>query len=592
MQLHHRVAMLALALFLAGAWCSGADLASVVPEDALLYAEISDPRGIWSDFEQSGLRDIVRAVPQAEVQFGVATALLRTAARQRLGIVWDDFVAKFGSRFAIVLAEGGGAGRAPVILLDAGGTRAELAKLLKQTVEPALARPQGNQPAPALADEEHGGVALRVLRAPGGGVAYGFVGDAFLIGEPPAVKALIAARARRPLSTNQAFLKVRETLGVTKGVVAYLNFGQVLTENRAVVDGNPELRRLLDGLGLSTVQWVALASGFQGRGVRDKLYLHTGDRKLGLLRLVGQLSPGTSAAAQVLPRECPLLLSLKFNDGPELWKGFVDFLEEGGDAEGLARLDEGKQRIQWQFGINFDDDFVGALGGEIFVAANPDFAAEYAAKRRLPRHDEFAFILGARVAKPEALKTTIHRLVAGQPGVAPGVERKVELHRGVEINTLLMPDPANRPAYAFVGEFFIAAKNARLIRQCIDAKADGQNLAAAARFRNVADAMPLKHNALFYADIQTLATALVTGGRKPQPGAPQRPLVGLLAQIAGQLRGGCLALTADKQGVTIESYTRPGLLPLLAAVAAVAERRPAPVAGGVRPPPGPKGADF
>ncbi|HUT35525.1 MAG TPA: DUF3352 domain-containing protein [Planctomycetota bacterium] len=571
----------------------GGDLASAVPEDALFYAEVNDPKGIWADFEQSGLRDIFRAVPQAEMQLGVVSAIIRGAAQQRLGLAWDDTVAKFGSRLGIVVAESGGAARVPVLLLDASETKAELKKLLAGTVEPALTKAQGNRPALAIADEMHGDVALRVVKGQLGGLAYAFLGDAFAVAEPPALKKLIDARARRPLSTNEAFQKVRKTLAGPKGVVAYLNLGQVLTEHRPVLDGNPDLRRLLDGLGLTTVQWVAVASAFDGRGVRDRVHLYCGEKKLGLLRLLGKLTPGTSSIAQVLPRECPLFASLNFKDGPELWQAIVKFLEEGGQAEGLARIDEGKQTVKLQLGINFDDDFVGALGGEVFLAANPDFVAEFAAKRRLPENRDFAFLLGARVAKPEALKTTVHRLMAGQPGVAPAVERKTEAYQGVDIHTLVLPDAPNQPAYAFVGDFFLVARNAAILRQCVDAQKDpAKALAAGPRFRNVADAMPLKHHGIVYADVQSILEAVITEGKEPGPGEPVRPMVQILGQLAGQLRGACATLSADENGVTLEAYTRSGLLPLLGVVLTVVERRAAAGPQIGPPPKEPRPPDF
>ncbi len=589
------VALLAV-VALAAAWGRGGDLASVVPEDALFYAEVSDPKGIWADFEQSGLRDIIRAVPQVELQFGIGSAIVRGVAQQRLGLPWDDLWTKFGSRLALVVAESGGAARIPVILLDASATKGELKKLLAGTVEPALTKAPGKGKAapPAIADEVHGDVALRVIKGPGPGVAYAFIGDAFAIAEPAALKKLIDARARRPLAANEAFQKVRKAAAAPKGAVAYLNLGQALAEHRPVLDGNPDLRRLLDGIGLTTVQWVAVASAFDGRGVRDKLHLHTGEKKLGLVRLLGKLTPGTSAAAQVLPKDCPLLVSLNFKDGPELWQALVKFVEEAGQGEGLAKLDEGKQNLKLQFGINLDDDFVGALGGEVFLAANPDFVAEFAAKRRLPLHKDFAFILGARVAKPDAIKTTIHRLMAGQPGVAPAVERKTEAHQGVDIHTLVLPDAANQPAYAFVGEFFLVAKSAAVLRQCVDAqKAPTTALAASPRFRNVADAMSLKHHGIIYADIQGLLEALLTQGKEPAAGQPGALIVQTLGQLAGQLRGACVTLSVDENGVTLETYTRSGVLPILGVVAGVALRRDGAAAPPPRPTPkGPKPTDF
>lgn len=578
-------------LTLAAAAAAAGDLAAVVPEDVLLYAEVNDPKGIWADFEQSGLRDILRAAPQAEMQLGVVTAIVRGVAQERLGIPWDDFWAKFASRVAILVAEGGGAGRLPVFLLDASENRAELAKLLAGSVEPALAKVRPNEPPAVLADDAHEGVALRIVKGPQGSLAFAFVGHAFAVGEPPAIRKLIDSRAKRPLSANPAFLEVRKALSPPKGIVAYLNLAQLLADHRPVLEGNPEARALLDNLGLTTVQWVALSSAFEGRGVRDKLHLYCGDRKLGLVRLLATLSPGTSAAAQMLPKDCPILLSLNFKDGPQLWQAIIKFLQEGGHGEGLVKIDEGKQHVLLKFGINFDDDFVGALAGEAFLAANPDFTAEFAARRRAPTNADFAFIIGARVARPEALKTTIHRLVAGQPGAAPAIERKAETYQGVEINTLVAPDRPHQPAYAFVGDFLIVARSAAVIRQCIDAQAaPAQSLGASPRFRNVADAMPLKHHAMAYADLEGLLTAIITAGKEPAPGQPIAPFRETLTALAGQLRGACATLSADERGITIEAYTRSGLIPLVAVVLNIAERR----AAAARPPEPkePKATDF
>ena len=580
-------------LALAAAAARGGDLATAVPEDALFYAEVNDPKGIWADFEQSGLRDIFRAVPQAEMQLGVVSLIVQGAVQQRLGLAWDDTVAKFGSRLGLVVAEGGGAARVPVVLLDASETKAELKKLLTGVVEPALTKAPPGKGVPAIADEMYGDVALRVIKGPGPGVAYAFIGDAFAVAEPAALKKLIDARARRPLSTNEAFQKVRKAIASPKGVVAYLNLGQVLTEHRPVLNGAPDLRRLFDAVGLTTVQWVAVGSAFDGRGVRDKVHLYCGEKKLGLIRLLGKLTPGTSTAAQVLPKECPLLVSLNFKDGPELWQALVKFIEEAGQGEGLARLDEGKQNLKLQLGINLDDDFVGALGGEVFLAASPDFVPEVAAKRRLPETKDFPFLLGARVAKPDAIKTTIHRLMAGQPGVAPAVERKTEAYQGVDIHTLVLPDAPNQPAYAFVGEFFLVARNAAILRQCVDAQKDPTKaLAASPRFRNVADAMSLKHHGIVYADIQSILEALITEGKEPAAGQPVRPMVQILGALAGQLRGACATLSADENGVTLEAYTRSGLLPVLGVVTFIAERRAAAGPQIAPTPEGPKVTDF
>jgi len=582
MRRHHGLALLAFCALLA-ATASGADLATLVPEDAVLYAEVTDPAGIWADFEQSGLRDIVRAAGPAEMQFRLVSVIVQQVALQQFGVQWSDFVGKYMSRFALVATDSGGPGRAPVLLLDASQSRADLEKLLKETVETTL---KAKQPAVTFGDERYQDLPLRIVNGPSGTAAYGFLGDAMAIGEPAGVKKLIDARARRPLASNEAFAAVRAGLAVPRGLVAYLNVARILADHRGILDGNPELARRLDDAGLSHAQWLAFSSAFDGRGVRDRLHLYTGDKKIGLVRLLGSLSPGTSAAATVLPKECPLVAALTFKDGPELWRAIVKFIEEGGDAEGLARLDEGKRNVLLQFGINLDEDLVAALGGEVFLAANPDFAAEFAAKRRMPTNKDFAFLLGLRVAKPEALKTIIHRVIASQPVVGQGVERKVEPYQGVEINTLVLPGAEVRPAYAFVGDYLLIARSDAVLRRCIDAHATGQSLAAAPRYRAVAEKMTGKHNAFLFVDIESLLVAAIAGGQAPPEGQP----ASLPVQLAGQLRGVCASLVGEKDGVRVEAYSRPGFAALVAAAIGIVQR------GAVAPPPAgprePKPADF
>ena len=94
--MHSRSAAVLVALIVAlSAPVRGADLAKLVPEDVLLYAEVADPAGIWADFEQSGLRDIIRSVPQAEVQLRLVTAIVKQVAITQFGVQWDDFVGDY-----------------------------------------------------------------------------------------------------------------------------------------------------------------------------------------------------------------------------------------------------------------------------------------------------------------------------------------------------------------------------------------------------------------------------------------------------------------------------------------------------------------
>ena len=558
-----KLAKLAAATLLAmAAFANGADLASVVPEDAVIYLEVRDAPGLWSDFQASGLRDIVRAVPQAEFGLNMATAFVQQQTFHRLGVAWKTFAEKFLRHVGVVITEVGGPQQpSPVVLLEAAGRRAELAELLKNTIEPKLMMQQNDL---AVADEKVGDVALRVLKAKERSIAYGFLGDILAVGEPDPVRKLIDARERPLLANNASFKAVRERLATPKGIALYVNLGKIIADHAEQLKANPELAANLDRAGLSAIKWVAASSAFDGRGVRDKLFLYTGEKKVGLLSLLGGLTPGQSQAASLLPPECPLLLSLNFKDGQELWGSLLRFMEETADIEGLMRLDEGRQRIHMYFGIRFDEEVVGALGGEVFLAADPTLVSDFIEKGREIQRGEAPFILGLRVAKPELLKTTIHKFVTSQPLLGQGVERAVENYRGHEIKILTVPARANKPAYAFVGDYLLVARTADVIRKCIDAKLGQNNLASRPRYRVVASKVPAKHNALLFADLQTLALAATTKGKPPEEGKP----VPIEVTLAGQLRGACATITSHKDGVMVEIYSRPGALPLVAALRA------------------------
>jgi hypothetical protein len=170
--------------------------------------------------------------------------------------------------------------------------------------------------------------------------------------------------------------------------------------------------------------------------------------------------------------------------------------------------------------------------------------------------------------------------------MAQGIDRKVELYQDIEISTLTLPGRPVKPAYAFVGDYLVLAKSDALIRQCIDAKTTEQGLATAPRYRVVAEKVPSQHSAALFIDIQGLLVAMATGGRALPEGRPPRPEV----LVAQQLRGVRATMAAEKDGVILEAYSRPGLVGLLGAVVAFA--RQAQAQQPVTVPDAPKPADF
>ena len=550
-----------------------ADLASVVSEDVFLFAEVTNPKGMWADFEQSGLRDMIRGMPNGEMQFRLAAGFVQQLALQQLGIRLGEFFDAYSPRLAIVLPDipDRADDMLPCLLFDVTGKKEAMQTLLRETVEQAIS---ASNPNATFGDDLVQDVPLRMVSSGGRDAAYAFLGDILVAGPQAGVRKLVESRALRPLAANQAFTAVRRKLAVEKGLVAYLNLRRLLADLRPQLDANPEIARKLDDAGVTTLQWVAWASRFDGRGIRDRIHLYTGPRKVGLMRLVTSLSAGASAAAMVLPSDCPAVASLTFKDGPELWQAVLGYLEEGGKVEHLARLDEGRQMVMLRMGINFDQDFVGALGGEIFLAANPDTVAEYAAKGTAPARSDFPFIIGLRVADRGAMHATVHRFMASQPVVGQGVDRGVETHAGTEISILTLPGAKARPAYAFVGDYLLIARSAAIIRRCIDAAANKDALAALPQFQTFLKKMPAKYNGMLYADVEAILVAAATRGK----GVPAKPPIPPKVALACQLRRTYAVLATGPDGITIETYTRPGIVGIVAAILSfrTTPARPAP----------------
>ena len=540
----------ALLLGLSAAAGQRPDLASVVSEDVLLYAEVSDPRGMWAEFEKSAAMDVLRAVPGAEVAFRAALGMGQQAARQKLGIEWDQFARKHLGRLALVLVDVPTAQLdGVVLLLDGSEHKADLTRLIVSTIEPTLRK---TTPGTTLRRTVYQDVPIRSATVGPMAVAYAFLDDVLALGTPKGIRTLIDSRVQRPLSAGKVFASVREKLAAPKGAVAYLHVARLLEALRPQIDATQEMARALDDSGLSAVKFAAVGVAFEDGLVRERVYLHTGEQRMGLLRLLTALSPGTPGAAAVLPKECPMLLELTFKDGGELWNAMLRFLEGGGDLEGMARLDEGREQIRLQFGIDFDHDFVAALGGSAFVAANPGFIARHAPKGFATEKGDLPVILGVRAADREALASMIHRVVASQPVVGQGVDRAVSKHRGTEISTLTIPGAPIKPSYAFVGDYILLARSKAILQKCLDAKATGQGLASAPQLQALLKKAPAKRNATLYVDAAGLLTA-AAGDRAPR--ATQ-----LLASRLGVL---CATLSADKEGVLIESRSRIGLLGIL-----------------------------
>jgi hypothetical protein len=537
-----KLTLCCLVLGCLGAPASAADLASVVPEDAFLYAEIADPMGIWADFEQSGLLTIIQHAPGGEMGLRAACAMIQQKIQTDFGVRWTDFVTRCASRVGIVMIRDPKGAPQPCFLLDASETEADLRRLIRGLEATVTAR---NNRAVFL-NEAYGGAKLRVGDWGQGRFAAAFLGDVLAVGSVDEVKALVDGRARRPLAIDPAFAKIRKRLALPRGVHVFLNTKRAIEQ---LGDG-PDVKPLMD-LGLADLRWIIYTSGFEGRGIRDRILLHTGERKVGVMNLVAWLTPGSTQAAKVLPKTCPMLLSLTFGSGTELWGRLVEFLAEGGEVEKLAKLDQGKEHVKLQFGVDLEEGFVGTLGGEIFIAGNPDYRKGGATGSWL----DMMPIYGVRVARKEALQTTIHQVMAAQAMFGQGVQRQVAEHRGVEVNTLVAPGAADGWAYAFVGDYLIVARNGALVKQCVDANISGETLATDGRYQAVHRCMPKDVLLTAYSDIEGIALAALAEGPK-EAGEPLRGIMSQLRAFYGAVR-------VEPDGVLIESYTRPGILGLM-----------------------------
>ncbi|MFW6163784.1 MAG: hypothetical protein ACODAJ_13525, partial [Planctomycetota bacterium] len=294
------------------------------------------------------------------------------------------------------------------------------------------------------------------------------------------------------------------------------------------------------------VEAVGLVVDFHGRQLRERLYLHTGGRTTGVLKLLTDGSPVEPTLNRFVPPTYSAVMTLALKD-VGLWERLQQLITETQGPAAAGNLDMMAQHVQQQFGIRVREGLLDALTDEVCLAVDLTKVPEFAGAGRQPKPQEIPFLLAAEMKNEAALTGTLDRVAANERLWEMGVERASRKHGDVDIFTFRVPFRSDlRPSYAMVDETFLFSLRAEAIRAALDARKTKKSFATAPAVRRVGGPAHLR---LQLQDSQLLTTLLAMI-RAGVPEGAQR-LVPELERILGGLHGHATVVRREEQGISV-----------------------------------------
>ncbi len=523
----------------------------LVPSNAVALVQVTSFPKLRAAFEQSALAESIQAsqmlsyfyrVAGAAADFGAVALSGRTAEEARgliggqMGLVLLDFKDRADIR-----------ARVPIALL----VEATDPKKLEQVVTEQVQLLALFQPAIGLTTTEAGGTTIHEVSLPQGAtLAYAVRGKLLILGSPHSVGELLAG-GKAALAASALYKAVRQQLGAAAGVVAYVDVGRLIEKTGALA--NPAQMQGLRGVGLASVQAAGLALDFEGRQVRERLYLHTGGTQTGLLKLLTTGAPIDPALTRLVPPNYTVVATMALKD-VGLWGRIHQLIVDTQGEAAAGNMDIGANMVQQQFGIQLREGFFDTLKDELFLAADLSKIPAFAGAGRQPRAEEIPFLVGAKLGDGVALTETLDRIAANEKLFEQGIERAAKKHGDTDVFAFRVPfRPDMRPSYAMVDDVLLFSLRPEAIQAALDARKAKKSFAGTA----AAKALPgAAHLRLQVNDAQLL-TMLLGMVRDGLPEGAQR-LAPELERIFGGLHGYAAVLRREDKGVSLTAQSDLG----------------------------------
>ncbi len=544
----------------------------LVPADTVGLVQVSNAAALGAAFEQSALAEAIKSstlltylktVVGAGAEFGAVVLMGQPAGELRACLGQNAGVALLSFADAADAKK-----RAPIVLL----IESPDAKKLELVLTGQLQLFSLFNKEIAVAERQQAGSAVRELTTPKGDrLAYCARDNFLLIGTPGGVNALLddLAAKKAPLATDPTYQAVRQQLPMAGGISAYVNV-RALFEKTGVLENAAELVKLR-GVGIADAQAIGLAVDFQGRQVRERVYLHTAGKGTGLLKLLTQGAPVAPSAAQFIPSNYTFYASMGLNE-VGLWDRIRTMVVETAGEPAASLIDTASKDLQAKIGIQIKEGIFDAIGEEVFLGADLTQLPAFVGTGRQPRPDEIPFVFGAKLRNGAALKDTFDRVAGNEFLWQQGVERTVSKVADADVFTFRIPTNGEiKPSYAFAGDVFLLSIQPGAIQGALDAGKTKKNLASAPFVQQGAATLPSTSHLRIEVNDAQLLSALLALIRKDIPESAQK-LLPEADKIVGGLHGYHVALRREAQGISMVTLSDLGSFGTVAVVAIIMDQ--------------------
>ncbi len=320
--------------------------------------------------------------------------------------------------------------------------------------------------------EEYGDEEIVVLTKDGRTeIAYAYTNATLIVsnGVGPIKKVLdVRFDKAKSLETNETFLRARSRTASREGMFGYLD-GAALARTvesapAAMSQGEgAAFRQLFDGLGLKSLESVAMSSAFADGRVVERVSVAAPHAE-GLLKTATQNPPTERALLALVPADALQAFDASVAGAPQVFDELLA-LAERASAHGAKQNPASVLReFTEKTGIDFRGEIVGAVGAEV-CAAQLASGEDRGGVIILSLKDEAAF---ARVLDKVA-----------QQKKATVTARE---YKGVTVRQLT-GEKGHGPHYAFLNGNFVASGDAFAVERVIDTAQGGASLAASEAYR-------------------------------------------------------------------------------------------------------------
>jgi len=553
MQSHKFAAAIMISVALSTAFCFAQEremnpIEKTVPADALLFIQATDIPSIEKAFQETTLAAAINESEMADAARDLVRDLLRFISIYATDVSYAEMKKMLGRNIGLVVFEpADDRSNAPTALLfDISHCAAEFREKLEKRIKPRLQMLSRTE---SFAPETIEGFTIETLSLPNGKrLSFVVKDDVLVMGDKDAISRILKGAVSNPVYTNAV-----KPVFVPAGLNFFLNVDAIWQGKEAEWTEDPTARTRLDALGVTGIRAVAASSTFEGTGIRDRFFVSAPAPRSGILDHFCKQPAQEPRSVKLVPRDCSLYLTVQTGGGKALFDAVKNTIAQVKGDQALFGFEQFKIAIIQNTGVDIEQDIIGQLGNEFFVAA--DLRGLAAGGRTI---ENISLLVGFEAPDKARLQGAIGQIIFSDYAIRNGITLDTYKYKGTDIHAISLPQrPQLQPGYTFIDGFFVLSPKVKAIEKLLDARDAGETLAQSENYKVVFGKISPRSNLLLYINIPQLLTAVAP---KLQQSAPKnaQPLLAAVTALTEKLGGLGLTLTATEQGIVGDSYSTSG----------------------------------